>query len=220
MGASVRLKYMAKSALRPLLFRHAPIGLQPERLHMWLGVLKDTQDLTGSVVEVGCSVGGTAAFSGRMLKRLGVEKRYVCVDTFGGFVEGQFSDDLERGTRKATRTMFDANSVSLVRRNLDALGAPQVELVQGDIVTVAEDALPPAICAGLVDVDLSEPVYVALKRLYARLQPGGVLLVDDCPEGYHWKAREGYLQFVEEYGLPPVVEYGMGVVSRPRLAGS
>ena len=43
---------------------------------------------------------------------------------------------------------------------------------------------------------------------------GGVIYVDDCPEGYNWKARVGYEQFCREAGLTPRYEYGFGVLDK------
>jgi O-methyltransferase len=213
-SAAVRARYVVKSALRPLIFRYPPIGLQPERLHLWLGALKDTRAVEGAVVEVGCSTGGTAAFAGRMLRRLAPDRRYLCIDTFGGFVDEQFEKDQGQGTVTSSRRMFDANSPQLVRRNLDALGAPQVELLQADIVRLEPAALPAQVSAALIDVDLEEPVYAGLTKLYERLVPGGVMLVDDCPEEYHWQARKGYERFMAELGQAPVYDSGMGIVSK------
>ena len=96
----VEVKRLAKTLLRPLLYRYPPIGLQPERLQLWLRTLIETSAVEGDVVEIGCSLGGTAAFSWRMLRNLGIAKRYVCVDTFAGFVPAQFDDDVDRGNRK------------------------------------------------------------------------------------------------------------------------
>ena len=168
----VEVKRLAKTLLRPLLYRYPPIGLQPERLQLWLRTLIETSAVEGDVVEVGCSLGGTAAFSWRMLRNLGIAKRYVCVDTFAGFVPAQFDDDVDRGDREANRWLFADNSRELVRAILDQHDAKDVALVQGDIVTIPESKLPPRISAALLDVDLAVPVYEGLKKLYPRLSPG------------------------------------------------
>lgn len=210
----VGAKRLAKTLLRPLLYRYPPIGLQPERLHVWLRTLIETAAVEGDVLEVGCSLGGTAAYASRMLRNLGVSKRYLCVDTFSGFVPDQFADDLARGNRAANRWLFADNSAALVRGILDQHGAHDVALLAGDISTVAESALPPRISAALLDVDLALPIYDGLRKLYPRLAPGGVIAVDDCPEGYDWQARQGYERFCREAGLAPRYELGVGLVRR------
>jgi O-methyltransferase len=210
-----RAKTAAKSLLSPLLFRHPPIGLQPERLYLWSRSLLETAEIDGAVVEIGCALGGTAAWSSRMLSQVGQPKLYVCVDTFNGFVQEQFDTDAERGTNAADRHLFSANSMKLTRRVLRQHGAVNVELVQADVTTLDVDRLPNRIAACLVDVDLAEPVDIALEKVFPRMAAGGVILVDDCPEGYNWKARIGYDAFVRRHGLAYEVVCGMGVVRRP-----
>jgi O-methyltransferase len=211
----VGAKRIAKTLLRPLLYRYPPIGLQPERLHVWLRTLIETAAVEGDVVEVGCSLGGTAAYSSRMLRNLGIARRYLCVDTFAGFVPEQFADDLERGNRAANRWLFADNSSALVRAILDQHGARDVALLAGDISTVDERLLPPRIAAALLDVDLAVPIYDGLRKLYPRLARGGVIAVDDCPVGYDWQARQGYDRFCREAGLAPRYELGVGLVRKP-----
>jgi O-methyltransferase len=205
-------KYKAKSVLRPLVFRYPPIGLQPERLQVWLKILVETGQIDGAVVEVGCRLGGTAAVSWNMLRNLGVRKRYICVDTFSGFVAEHFEDDLKRGNHEVNRWMFADNSIDLTRKILDPHNARGVELIRADIVTLPREKLPEVISAALLDVDLAQPIYEGLKKLYLRLVKGGVIVVDDCPESCFWKARQGYEQFCAEFGITPHYENGTGLV--------
>jgi hypothetical protein len=86
----------------------------------------------------------------------------ICrVDTFNGFVAEQFTHDERRGTPAQARSTFDANSLHMVQRLLDHWDAPEIELVQGDIATMASDWLPEQIAVCLIDVDLEIPVYEA-----------------------------------------------------------
>jgi O-methyltransferase len=211
---TIGVKRLAKTLLRPLIYRYPPIGLQPERLQLWLRTLIDTSAVEGDIVEVGCSLGGTAAFSWRMLRNLGIAKRYVCVDTFSGFVPEQFDNDVKRGNQEANRWLFADSSSELVRAILDQHDAKEVALVQGDIVTIPESQLPPRISAALLDVDLAVPIYEGLKKLYPRLAPGGVIAVDDCPENYDWQARQGYDRFCRDAGIAPRYELGVGLIRK------
>jgi O-methyltransferase len=209
-----RVRYLLKSSLRPVLYRHPPIGLEPERLFLWMRTLLDTSNVDGAVVEIGCAAGGTAAVCDRMLRQVGVGKRYVCIDTFDGFVDTQFAVDAERGLTRRVRHQFSANSASLARRVVKGLGSPDIEFVRGDIVNLPAHRLPDRISACLVDVDLSGPVHAAMEKVYKRLSPGGVIVVDDCGEG-PWKAKDGYRRFVQENGLDETYEFGMGFVTAP-----
>ena len=214
--AAARLRASVKHrVLGPLLYRHPPVGLQPDRLYAWHDALLRTRDLDGAVVEVGCNVGGTVAVSWRFLERIGAHHRYVCVDTFSGFVLDQFEADVALGNDPSNRHVFADNSQALTRSVLDRHGAAGVELIRGDISTLDPAALPDRVAAALVDVDLADPVYDALAVLWPRLVPGGVVLVDDCPERCDWQARAGYRRFVEERGLPERYAFEMGVAERP-----
>lgn len=211
------LKMMAKNVLAPVIYRTPPFGLQPERLATYLSGLLDRAHLNGNVAEIGCNIGGTAAIAARMLKRVGWQGEYVCYDTFGGFVDEQFNADVDRGTEVRRRKMFDSNSVDLVRKVLKLHGAPEVRLVKGDIVKVSDADLLPSYMAVLLDIDLADPTYEALKRFWPRVMPGGVIYVDDCPEGYNWKARIGYEKFCVEMGLTPRYIHGFGVLEHELL---
>jgi O-methyltransferase len=199
---------------RPQLVYPTPLSsLQPERLYAYLDVLFRAQAVQGDVVEVGCWVGGTAAIASRMLRRLGSSKRYVCVDTFSGFVPSQFEHDLELGVPQPDASLFKDSSVGMVRTLLDHYGCGDVQLVQGDIVTLDDHALPADVSVALVDVDLELPVAAALHKLWPRLSPGGTMLVDDCPEETSWRgAKQGYLSFLADVGLSEEYRFGLGVV--------
>lgn len=214
MGMKHRLKRFARSALAPLIYRYPPFVLAPERLYLLLHHLIHTKDVPGSVVEVGCNLGGTTVIAKKMLDRLGIRKQYVCIDTFEGFIDEQFASDVALGTPAADQEMFSGNSKELVAKILRQHGCADVKLVQGDIATVPGDSLPPVCSLVLLDVDLTEPTYIALKRLWPHMAPGGIILVDDCPPDSSWKARQGYVRFCKEYGRQETYLYGMGIAAR------
>jgi O-methyltransferase len=212
-----RLHTLAKRLLRryapTYLYRRPVSSLKPERLYAYLDALWHRRELEGAVVEVGCYLGGTAAIAYQLLRRTGNRKRYVCVDTFGGFVEAHFARDVELGTPEHCRRHFAENSVELVRRLLRSYGCEEIELVQADVTRLAPERLPERIAVSLVDVDLEVPVYEALCRIVPRLSPGGIVLVDDCgsDDGYAG-ARSGYARFAQENGVPERYFLGMGVL--------
>lgn len=192
-----------------------PIRIGPERLYAWTHVLMQTRHAPGSVVEVGCSLGGTAMWSDRMLRQAGIHKPYVAIDTFNGFVPEQFDADVALGTPRRLRKSFDYISLPSVRRAAHKMGAPDIRFIQGDICRIPSEQLPQQISACLVDVDLSQPVYAALTKVYPLLSPNGVIVVGDCPEGDDYKARIGYQRFLAEQGLQERYVLGMGVVTGP-----
>jgi O-methyltransferase len=210
-----RLTYLRRRALARWLYRRPLSQLAPERLYLWSHAIIETANVPGAVVEIGCASGGTAAHCDRLLRNIGADKRYVAVDTFDGFVPEQFDHDAEQGTPEEVRHGFSVSSAALVRQILRQLGAPDVELIRGDIVTMPPDRLPTQISAALVDVDLSQPVYAALRKVWPLTAPGGMILVDDCDTRTGFRARAGFQQFCDQEGLPVRYEYGMGVLCRP-----
>jgi O-methyltransferase len=212
-----RLRALTKRVLQRYaptqLYRRPVSSLRPERLYAYLDALWKRRSLDGAVVEVGCYLGGTAAIAYQMLSRTGFEKTYVCVDTFGGFVDSQFERDVELGTPVNCRRHFADNSMEMVRRLLRYYGCERVELIQADVTRLSPERLPERISVGLIDVDLEVPVYEALSRVVPRLAPGGVVLVDDCGGADEYAgARSGYSRFVRERDLPEKYFMGMGVV--------
>ena len=220
-----RIARTAKAAAKriaPALVYPKPVsGLQPQRLYAYLDALWQRRELDGAVVEIGCWIGGTAALGFELLRRTGNEKRYVCVDTFDGFVPSQFERDIEHGTPPSSRRTFSDSSRRMVTTLLLHWGCPEIELVQADVAQLDPEALPEKISVALVDVDLDIPVYEGLARVVPRLTPGGIALVDDCPPSFSWAgARIGYERFVRERRLPEEYFMDMGIVRGPAAGDS
>jgi O-methyltransferase len=214
MSIRYELKRMTRSALVPLLYRYPPFVLAPERLYLFMHHLIQTKDVPGAVVEIGCNLGGTAVIAKRMLDRLNANKTYICIDTFDGFVGEQFETDAALGTPVKDQNLFSGNSRELVSKIMHRHGCSDVKLIQGDVTKIPDTELPEQCSGVLLDVDLTEPTYVALQRFWPRITPGGFILVDDCQDGGSWKARIGYSEFCRETGCPEQYTYGMGILSR------
>jgi SAM-dependent methyltransferase len=215
-----RLGRFAKAEIKriaPTLVYPKPVsGLQPQRLYAYLDALWQRREVEGAVVEIGCWMGGTAAIAYQMLARTGHRKRYVCVDTFSGFVQAQFDRDVEHGTPRSSRRIFSDTSRDIVARLLSHWDCSEIELIQADVGQLDAGILPEQIAVALVDVDLDIPVYEGLIRVLPRLAPGGIALVDDCPPSHSWAgARKGYERFVAEAGLPEEYFMDMGIVHVP-----
>jgi O-methyltransferase len=203
-----------KRAFPTLVYRTPQSSLRPERLYAYLDALWQRRELEGAVVEIGCFVGGTAALASTMLRNVGHPKRYVCIDTFSGFVGDHFDADLRRGLPPAWRRDFSANSRQMVRRLLDHYGCHEVELLEADVSSLDPDRIPGPVAVCLLDVDLEIPTYEGLRRVVPRLADGGVVLVDDCEEGEVWPGPAvAYRRFVSETNRPEQYAFGMGIVS-------
>ena len=208
-----------RDVLRRLLWPRSPYGpppgLVPENLYAYLDALYKKRELNGAVVEVGCAGGGTAAVAYTFLARQGIFKNYTCIDTFRGFVPEHLNVDRQLGLPREHESAFSNNSRQRVEEALRWWGISQVNLVEGDIASVDESLIPQEISVCLMDVDLKVPTYEGLRRIFPRLQEGGVILVDDCTVGTSWVgALHGYREFVSKQGLPEEYFMSFGVVEK------
>ena len=100
-----------------------------------------------------------------------------------------------------------------MRKILRLHGCQDVQLVRGDATKLEDGQLKQKYSVILIDVDLSEPVYLTLKKFYPKLNKGGIILVDDCDENnVVWKAREGYSLFCHEMGFQEKIIVGLGII--------
>jgi O-methyltransferase len=204
-----------KRILAPYRYPQPVPELGVDRLYLYLDTLWRARALPGAIVEVGCFQCGTSAWAQRFLDAIGSPRPYVCIDTFAGFVDEQFAGDVRLGTRPSHRGGFKASSPALVRQLLEQWNCPSIQLMQADIVALPADRLPEHISVALIDVDLDEPTFAALDKIYPRLVPGGAILVDDCsdaPSNPFRGARVGYERFVRQRDLPERFALGMGCV--------
>lgn len=214
-----RLKRSLRYHLAPMVFRYPRLGLTVPRFYQYLRAIERTAGLRGAVVEVGAAYLGTTALAWRFLQEISAPhapRPYLAIDTFTGFVEEQFAEDRKRGTHASLRHAFSSNSLAIAQRLRSLYGIDEVTLVQGDIAALPANALPQTISVALVDVDLEVPVYAALHRLWDRLEPGGIILVDDCvADGTYPGAYSAYTRFVAEKGLAISICGGIGIVTSP-----
>ena len=208
----MKLNLIVKKILAPYIYKHKPIGLSAGKLYLYLDALYKTQQVEGDVVEIGCNVCGTTALGNQMLRKMNSKKEYICVDTFGGFVDEQFASDQQKGTPSKKKSAFSNNDMELARKVLKLHKGENVKLIQADVVKLPADQLPKTISLCLLDVDLYEPIYVALEKLLPKMAKGGIILVDDCG-GETWKAGEAFKDFVAKHKITNWSnEFGMGII--------
>lgn len=213
------LRVLIRKILGTSLFGPPVSCLVPENLYAYLDAVYKKRKLNGTILEVGCAFGATAAIAYTFLARQGIHKDYTCIDTFQGFVPAHLEVDRRLGLPPENESKFSDLSKDIVQAALKSWGIFQIRLIEGDIASMDESLIPDEISVCLMDVDLKVPIYRGLQRVYPNLQNGGVILVDDCTLGTSWVgALEGYRQFISEQGLNEKYFMGFGVVeSNPHL---
>jgi len=185
------------------LLPHYPYNFEPHQLIFLCQCLEHVRDIPGAIVELGCSAGKTSIFLNRFMNATGIQKPYFCIDTFSGFTESDMSYEIRnRGKSRAEFGSAWADwSLQMFRMTMAYNRLSRVKVIKADVNEYTfGDISEIAFC--LVDVDLYRPVTAALERVYQRLSPGGIIVVDDClREGKYDGARQAYTEFVTRNGL-------------------
>jgi len=210
------------SPLRSYVLYKYRYAFSPAQLARLTTLLTEAVAAPGDCLEVGCYRGYTTVWLNRHLDAVSPAKRYHAVDTFGGFVpadvaheqqaRGKASRDDARAFAKFTinsQAWFDAT----MRQNAITRVTSHAAAVQNFVFP--EQA---RYCFALIDVDLYLPTKVALERLWPRLSPGGVIVVDDCQENHVYDgSRQALEEFCAAQGVTfEIVEQKLGVIRRAR----
>jgi O-methyltransferase len=210
------------SPLRSLVLYKYRYAFTPAQLARLTALLGEAVAVPGDCLEVGCYRGYTTVFLNRHLDDIAPAKRYHAVDTFGGFVAGDVEHERSargKDSREDARAFakFTINSQAwfdaTLRRNA-------VTRVTSHAAAVQDFAFPEQAryCFALIDVDLYLPTKVGLERIWPRLSPGGVVVVDDCQENHVYDgSRQALEEFAAAQGVAfEVVEKKLGVLRKPR----
>lgn len=193
-----------------------PYNVEPIQLATLIHELDRVRDLHGAVLEVGVARGMTTRFMCEHLVRSGRTSEILyAIDTFESFKKGDIDFEVAgRGKSKGEFASFGYNDFDRWRRNFREF--PFVIPLKADCSTFDYHAIGP-IKLAFLDVDLYRPTKEALKRIFAELCGGGVILVDDVKgERYNWDgAYQAYTEFCEENEIQPELLGGKcGLVRR------
>lgn len=204
--------------LRRFVFPTYVYEFTPPQLCFMCAWLEKTRDVPGSVVEVGCHTGATTIFLNKHLDALRIDKPYITIDTFGGFVPNDVSFEVARRgkTTDMYRGRFEVNKKKWFDRTMEQNGIARVRSIESDVNALDLRAMGP-LSFVLLDVDLYRPIAKALPELYEALSPGGIIVVDDCDSNnVRWDgADQAYKEFVESLGAPvEILHRKLGVIRK------
>jgi len=165
-------------------------------------------NVPGDFVECGVWKGGSCMLMARTLLEIGDTARNIYLyDTFNGMTEPSDEDviawngkpvkDKWQTDREGRTSYFTSWAVSLqaVQRNLNSTGYPTENIfyVTGDVRDTLRTVRHERIACLRLDTDWYDTTALELERLYPRLVPGGILILDDYG---HFK---GAKKAVDEY---------------------
>jgi O-methyltransferase len=182
----------------------------------------------GAIVECGVWRGGSMMVAAmKLLQMAQADRELYLYDTYAGMPPPRVEDadfagataaDILKRERKGTGTWAEA-SIEEVRANLRSTGYPpsRLRLVAGRVETTLQASVPDSIAILRLDTDWYESTRHELAVLYPRLQPGGVLIVDDYG---HWLgARKAVDEYFAGLGARPFfarVDYTCRVLVKAR----
>jgi len=175
----------------------------------------NVKDLPGDIVEVGVFKGsGVATF----MKFIEIfcntsNKKVIGFDIFD-FEEGRniLKKDTDTDQKSMghvySRVSTQDLSLTSVTGNLEntSISSDKFDLIKGDV----EETLPKFISENpgfriamlYIDVDIERPTYNALKYLWDRILPGGVIIFDEF-EFHKYSESNGVEKFFKERGIVP-----------------
>lgn len=213
-GETVRTWIHEALLWSPRLGRHFapfyPFNFSAAQLVFLCETLEETTDVPGIVVEVGCSAGWTTLFLKKFMDAQGIDKEYVAIDTFSGFVPEDINYEVSmRGKREEWFSGFAANKKKWFDKSMEMNGLQRVRSIQADINNFDFATLGP-ISFCLLDVDLYRPMKKSLPQLYEALSKGGAMIVDDCnPEDVLFNgADQAFNEFLQDISEPRQVVHG------------
>lgn len=189
------------------IFSVYPYQHKPYQLEYLLECVSKTKDVPGAVIEIGCAYGATTVFLKKHLDYLGCNKRYIAIDTFSGFTNGDVDHEVRvRGKTPLLKFPFRQNKIDWVEHSLELAGVHGVELRQADCAAF-DYSETGKVAFSFIDVDLYKPVLAALEAIYPKLARGAVVVVDDCQPHPMWDgALQAYTEYVRKNGLPSEIE--------------
>jgi hypothetical protein len=173
----------------------------------------DIKDLPGDIVEIGVFKGSGVATFSKFIEIFipNSNKKVIGFDIFDSDDKSVIlSKDtpIDQKTMNLVYSKVNSNELSLesVSRRLDQMNIKnKYLLVKGDVA----DSIPKFVDENpgfrismiYIDVDLERPTYFALKYLWDRLLPGGIVLFDEF-EYHKFSESNGVEKFLKEMNLP------------------
>lgn len=187
--------------------------------------------IAGDIVECGVWRGGSMMVAAlKLLELEGGQRSLYLYDTYEGMppptgVDERFDGVTARqqldNTPKGEGTWCYAG-LDDVRQNLFSTGYPREKLhfVRGKVEETIPGTVPERIALLRLDTDWYESTVHELKHLYPRLQPGGILILDDYG---HWQgARKAVDEFLEAHDRGAYlhrIDYSGRMLIKPHACG-
>jgi O-methyltransferase len=188
----------------------------PQRLQALILAIRyvHRRKLPGAVVECGVWRGGSMFAAARTLLDLRDTSRDLYLyDTFSGMPAPTDADRRHHDGASAATLLEDPGedmtraeaALDIVKATMARSGYPydKTHFIQGKVEDTIPGIAPPAIALLRLDTDWYSSTLHELTHLYSRLQPAGVLIIDDY--GWWEGARRAVDEFFTHHDDPPLL---------------
>lgn len=151
-----------------------------------------TQGIGGDIVEFGCYIGTTSLFIQRLLQERHENRSFHVYDSFEGLPE-KTEQDMSRAGEQFTASELAVSKKQFIREFQKA-NLPLPVIHKGWFSDLSENDVPAQIAFAFLDGDFYTSIKTSLRLVLPRMQPGGVIIIDD----YAREALPGPLKAVQE----------------------
>lgn len=208
------LPFMNDARFVEIAERHADLHRLPNwhwNLQTVLWAINYVRGLPGDFVELGVFKGYTTLFCAEYVRFQAWPRRWLLFDTFAGIPD----DQLDPGWAASNKAAYVGSfSFEEVRDRFAPF--PNIEVIQGRVPEILDGHTPEAIAFMHVDLNNATAEVAALERLYGKLAPGGVIILDD----FGWASAQAQFQaevaWFRGRGLfPLLLPTGQGLFVKP-----
>ena len=205
------------SPWRRYFFPRYSYNFSPNQLCFLTKCLSETKNVNGIIAEIGCEVGRTTIFLNKFMDENEIDKEYLAIDTFSGFVSEHVDYEVnKRNKSKRIKKHFRLNSKRWFDGTMKQNRISRVKSIQCDINNFDLSSYGPFAFV-LLDVDLYIPMKKALPEIFSSLSEEGIIVVDDCdPNIDEWDGSyQAYKEFVKEKNLKFDIQYKkLGIIKK------
>ena len=205
------------SPWRRYFFPRYSYNFTPNQLCFLAKCLNNTKSVDGIIAEIGCETGRTTIFLNKFMDENKIDKEYLAMDTFSGFVSKDINYEVQnRNKSKKIKKHFRLNSKRWFDGTMKQNRISRVKSIKCDISTLNLSSYGPFSFV-LLDVDLYLPMKKALPEIYSALSKGGIIVVDDCdPKIKEWDGSlQAYKEFTADNNLNFDVQFEkLGIIKK------
>ena len=186
-----------RKILRELSFNHSKIQtrMSGDDIGNMLNFIKNTQGVTGNIIELGTWLGGFTCLMARYLNMIKSDKHIITCDSFEGMPEYMNREYKTGGLLKV--------DINLVKEKFKQFGVDdRITIVKGFIEKTLLTLDEKTFSFALIDTAAYDSLKFALEFIYPKLSKNGIVAVDDYSKStQEFATAEAVDEFCEKYNL-------------------